>query len=372
MQFFSIFDLLEHVRISRNESLNDLVKYFKNRGFKKSELYSLKILSDISYNKTLESVILSYLKMTESEFNLMLGKTIKNDSRNISTHTEAFLKTELGELYKGDCIDIISTIKTNSIDLIFADPPFNLNKKYDEGINDSFSISEYVNWCYRWLDECIRVLKPGGYLYVYNIPKWCTYIAGYLNNYLSFRNWIAIDIKYRLPIVGRLYPSHYGLICYIKGTKPNTFNNQRLPLQTCRHCGGEISDYGGYKAKMNSNGVNLSDVWYDIHPVRHKNTKNRDYNELSVKLLERIISISTNSGDIILDPFGGSGTTYAVAEILQRKWVGCELGDCNIIKNRIENNEQDLKQLKKVLDEKNTLFTPKVRKLREMNGFWVK
>ena len=97
--------------------------------------------------------------------------------------------------------------------------------------------------------------------------------SDYLNKRMTLRSWIAIDMKLSFPIKGRLYPSHYGLLYYIKGDKPNTFNTQRMPIQTCRHCGGEIKDYGGYKKKMNPNGVNISDVWTDIYPVRHKKQK---------------------------------------------------------------------------------------------------
>ena len=165
---------------------------------------------------------------------------------------------------------------------------------------------------------------------MYNIPKWSVYIAAHLSESLTFWDWIAVDMKFSLPIKNRLYPSHYGLVAFVKGTKATKFNNQRKPLQACRHCGGDIKDYGGYKSKMNPLGVNVSDVWSDIYPVRHKNSKNRKYNELSVKLLDRVISMSTNPGDTVFDPFGGSGTTFAVAQLLDRKWIGSELGDCEI------------------------------------------
>jgi site-specific DNA-methyltransferase (adenine-specific) len=62
----------------------------------------------------------------------------------------------------------------------------------------------------------------------------------------------------------------------VKGEKPKTFNEQRLPLENCRHCGGDIRDYGGYKDKLNLKGINLTDVWYDIPPVRHSKYKNRN------------------------------------------------------------------------------------------------
>ena len=106
---------------------------------------------------------------------------------------------------------------------------------------------------------------------------------------------------------------------YTKGIKANTFCPDRLQMEICKNCYKEIKDYGGYKDKMNPKGINLADVWYDIPPVRHKKYKAREeVNELSMKLLDRIIEMSSNPGDIVFDPFGGSGTTYMVAEIKQR------------------------------------------------------
>ena len=100
-----------------------------------------------------------------------------------------------------------------------------------------------------------------------------------------------------------------------------------MPLETCPKCFTDLKDYGGYKDKMNPLGVNISDVWTDIPPVRHtKYKKRKEANELSVKLLDRVIEMSSKPGDVVFDPFGGSGTTYAVAEIKQRKWIGVELG----------------------------------------------
>lgn len=122
---------------------------------------------------------------------------------------------------------------------------------------------------------------------------------------------------------------------------------------------------------MNPLGVNVSDVWTDIYPVRHKRDKNRKYNELSVKLLNRIISMSTNEGDIVFDPFGGSGTTYAVAQLLNRKWIGCELGDCEIIKQRLINSRKDKEQLERIQEESRSLFTPQMAELRRKNGLWT-
>ncbi len=81
--------------------------------------------------------------------------------------------------------------------------------------------------------------------------------------------------------------------------------------------------------------------------------------------------MSTNKGDTVFDPFGGSGTTFAVAQLLGRKWIGTELGDCEIIKNRLLHPAQDQEQLKKVHEETGCLFTPKTEEIRKKNGFWV-
>ena len=84
---------------------------------------------------------------------------------------------------------------------------------------------------------------------------------------------------------------------------------------------------GGHRKAMNPKGVNLKDIWTDIPPVRHQKfkSKNRKANALSTKLLDRVIELSTVPGDVVMDPFGGSGTTYAVCEKKHRNWIGIEL-----------------------------------------------
>ena len=250
-------------------------------------------------------------------------------------------QTVRGVLYKGDCLDVLPYIAKESIDTVFADPPFNLAKEYGKNVNDDRPNGEYVHWCKIWLDECIRVVKPGGAVFVYNLPKWNVLIGAHLaERGLDFRHWIAINIKLSLPITGRLYPSHYSLLYYTKG-KPNTFKKIRTPIETCRHCGGEIKDYGGHRRAMNPNGVNLTDVWNDITPVRHWKFKSRKrlVNQLSTKVLERVVNLSTKEDDIVLDPFGGSGTTYDVFERLNRYWIGVEIESCDVIIERLQNED---------------------------------
>lgn len=249
--------------------------------------------------------------------------------------------TQKGILFKGDIQEILPFIKSGSIDTVFADPPFNLSKVYGANVNDSKSDEEYIAWCRAWVGECIRVVKSGGAIFIYNLPKWNIIIGNHLTEAgMMFRHWIAINIKLSLPIPGRLYPSHYSLIYYTKGN-PKTFRKVRTPIETCRHCGKEIKDYGGHRDAMNPNGVNLTDVWNDITPVRHRKFKSskRSTNQLSTKVLERVVQISTNECDIVLDPFGGSGTTYDVCERLNRHWIGIEIENCDVIIDRLQTED---------------------------------
>ncbi len=234
-------------------------------------------------------------------------------------------------------MDVLPTIKTASVDTVFADPPFNLNKKYGAKSSDSQPDRDYLTWCRLWLTECVRVLKPGGSLFLYNLPKWNIPLGAFLSEEgLDFRHWIAVEQKNGLPIAGRLYPAHYSLLYYAKG-KPSRFKRIRTPIEKCRHCAGELRDYGGHRDAMNPLGVNLKDVWTDIPTVRHSKFKSdkRAANALSTKLLERVIEISTEPGDIVLDPFGGSGTTYAVCEQRHRHWIGIEIENLHAIRERL-------------------------------------
>lgn len=271
-------------------------------------------------------------------------------------------KSEHGILYQGDCLKLLSALPDNSVDLIFADPPFNLGKEYGEGVSDRMEANKYLSWSQQWLSESIRVLKPGGSLFVFNLPKWCIEYGAYLNQKgMWFRHWIACRMPKAFPRGKKMSPAHYGLIYYTKG-EPSVFNKVYTPIQVCRHCGGEIRDYGGHRKKLNEKGINLMDVWdtpedvwedasavdsnevlwtlaeemwIDIPPVRHRRHKKRVPNELAPIMLERIIAMASNPGQIVVDPFGGSGTTFYAAEKLHRYWIGSEIGDTSPAAERL-------------------------------------
>lgn len=167
-------------------------------------------------------------------------------------------------------------------------------------------------------------------------PNWPFNLLLSLGESLDFRHWIALTMKGTFPRGKKLYPAHYALLYYTRGT-PRVFNKLRLPIETCRHCGKEVRDYGGHRDKMNPAGVNLADFWTDTSPNRHHKFKVRPgVNELKLIIPERSILISTNPGDLVFDPFGGGGSTYQAAEKHYRNWIGTELYDSAHIQRRIQ------------------------------------
>jgi len=253
------------------------------------------------------------------------------------------LQTRHGLLFQADCMKLFASLKEETIDCIFADPPFNLGKTYGNGeVNDALAKEEYLKWSHSWLDECVRVLNIGGALFVYILPKWGYHFATHLEEKaMQFRHWIAISMKGTFPRGKKLYPAHYGLLYFTKG-EPKMFNRVRVPIPVCRHCGREIKDYGGHRKYLNPKGLNLTDIWDDTSPARHRKFKTRWHvNELKPMIPGRCIEISTNPSDIVLDPFGGGGSTYLAAEERKRHWLGTEITDCTPIVQRFKQEFPD-------------------------------
>jgi site-specific DNA-methyltransferase (adenine-specific) len=252
--------------------------------------------------------------------------------------------TELGAVFNADCFDLFRALGGDTIDCVFADPPFNLGKDYGNGsAKDNLKATDYLDWCFEWIDECVRVLKPGGAIFVYNLPRWAYHLAAHLESReMTFRHWIAISMKSTFPRGRKLYPAHYALLYFTKGP-PKTFSRPRTPVVKCRHCKKEIKDYGGYKHLLNPLGLNLTDFWEDTSPVRHAKFKvRRNMNELSPVIPARCIEMATQEGDLVLDPFGGGGSTFEAAQKLNRHWIGTEITDCGLIKERFQRIFPDL------------------------------
>jgi len=241
----------------------------------------------------------------------------------------------INRIIQGDCLEVMKNIPGNSVDTTFADPPFNLGKKYNGYIDDK-GFKEYLNWCKKWIYEMVRITKPTGSIFVHNIPKWLTYYASFLNETAYFKHWIAWDAP-TSPMGKSLQPSLYGILYYVKDLKKSKFYEIRYPHKRCRKCGYLLKDYGGKKAGLHPFGPLLPDVWTDIHRIKHNKYRDEHPCQLPVHLLERIILMSTDENDIVLDPFVGTGTTVIAAKRLGRRFIGIDIDEkyVNITKNKL-------------------------------------
>lgn len=229
----------------------------------------------------------------------------------------------LNKIHNGDCLDLFKYIPDNSVDVAFADPPFNLKKNYTS-YGDSLEFQEYLDWCEKWISEMVRVTKPSGSIFLHNIPKWLTYFATYLNKFANFKHWISWDAP-TSPMGKSLQPAHYGILFYTKEAKGAKIYELRYPHKRDRKQGYLWKDYGGKKDMLHPFGPLVSDVWTDIHRIKHNTKRDPHPCQLPIHLMDRLILMTTDENDIILDPFSGTGTTAISAKRLGRNFIGFEL-----------------------------------------------
>ena len=248
------------------------------------------------------------------------------------------------QIIQGDCgqkldkekLEQIAFLK--SIDLTFLDPPFNQNKAYAEH-DDNLPEEEYWNWMLKITQQIYELTSPGGAIYFMQREKNTEYVLRCLRlSGWCFQNLI-IWKKKTSAIPGKTrFGKHYQIIVFAtKGAKPRVFHRLRIspPLPP------------NYKHKR-ENGMYVTDVWDDIReltsgyfagdePLRNADGIRLHKQQTPVRLLTRIILSSSQPGDLVLDPFAGTGTTIAVAEQLHRNSIGIELDPQNVraIENRL-------------------------------------
>ena len=247
-----------------------------------------------------------------------------------------------GFLACADALTFSQALRAEIADIVFLDPPFHLGKEYgvarwlEHGDADAYEL--YMK---KLIREMVRILKPGGALFLYHLPYWASRLSQELLGQLHFRHWIAIAMKNGFVRGDNLYPAHYALLYYTKG-KPARFFRPRLGPLLCRHCRGLIKDYGGYTSIIQSKGINLSDFWDDLSPVRHKTRKHRRANQLPVALTDRVVAIAGSPGGVLVDPFAGTGTSLFSALQADMFFVGNEISkrSLRICKTRLHSKDQ--------------------------------
>ena len=243
-----------------------------------------------------------------------------------------------GTLYRGDAAEFLGSLRTGSVDLLFLDPPFNLRKIYSlqQPKLDARPPRQYERWLRMIAREAARVVAPGGALYLYHLPRWALTIGADLQRDLVLRHWIAIAMKNGFARGERLYPAHYALLYFTKGP-PAHFVRPKLRPQRCRKCKEFVKDYGGYRKIVETKGLNLSDIWDDVSPLRHRNRKHRNANELPSVITDRIVQISGVPDGFFVDPFAGAGSSIISAIAKGMRFRACDIvqENCTIIADRV-------------------------------------
>lgn len=220
-------------------------------------------------------------------------------------------------LIVGDCLPTLQAMDGGSVDLIFADPPFNIGYRYDLH-NDRQKREEYLGWSHQWLRECVRLLRRTGSLFVAISDESCAELKLMLDQFgLSFRNWIIWKYTFGRHQERRFGRDHTHILYYTAHPDRFIFNAEDIRIESERQRLGD--------RRANPAGRVPGDVWEGPRLTGNNRERTGHPCQMPESILERIIRAASNVGDLVFDPFAGSGTTLAVAKRLGRRWLGCEI-----------------------------------------------
>lgn len=283
---------------------------------------------------------------------------------------KTIFETSFGKLYNADSLKLLQTLEPGSIDLIFADPPYNIKKAEW----DSFSSQkEYVEWSLEWITEASRILKNTGSLYICGFSEILADIKWSTAHLFKGCKWLVWFYRNKANLGNDWGRSHESILHFRK-SKEFKFNIDDVRIPYNEHTlkypvrpQAESSQYSNGK----KNGKKY--IW-EPHPLGAKPKDVLEIPTISngaweryphetqkpVELLRKLILSSSNVGDIVLDPFGGSGSTFAVAEAYKRRWIGIEkeVKYCKIISDRL--GDQD--HISRIVSEVDTKESQKRRK----------
>lgn len=235
----------------------------------------------------------------------------------------------MNEIVHGDCIAVMRDLKRESIDLVFADPPFNIDYKYDV-YKDRLHDDDYLDWSERWMKEAIRVLKPNGAFWLAIGDKYAAELKVFAARVLRLtcRNWVIWYYTFGTYCQRKFGRDHTHLLYFIKDPKNFTFNSNDIRIPSARQ-----TTYNDKRA--DSKGRVPGDVWM-VPRVCGTFKERQGFHgcQMPEEILERIIKACSNERDMVLDPFAGSATTLVVAKKLNRQFVGIEISSDYVVQGR--------------------------------------
>lgn len=229
----------------------------------------------------------------------------------------------------GDSLKVLKKIRNKSINLIFADPPYNIGKNFGNNIDKWDNVQGYIDWCKEWLDECFRILKDDGTMYFMTATQHMPYLDIYVSekyNVLSRIIWAYDSSGVQSK---KMYGSLYEPILMVnKSSKSKyTFNYEDILVEAKTGAKRKLIDYRKTPPQPYNTQKVPGNVW-NFSRVRYKMEEYENHpTQKPEELLKRIILASSNEGDIVLDPFSGSFSTCGVAVKLNRKCIGIDLNE---------------------------------------------
>ncbi len=244
------------------------------------------------------------------------------------------------QIRQGDCIEGLKSLKDGCIDLAFADPPFNIGYQYDV-YQDNLENDEYLTWTRDWMSEVKRVLKEDGTFWLAIGDEYAAELKVMMQRELGFtcRSWVIWYYTFGVNCTKKFNRSHAHLFHMVKDSKQFTFNANSVRVPSARQL-----VYGDKRASAKGrlpddtwvlrpqdlpDGFGADDdTWYFPRVAGTFKERHGFHGcQMPEQLLGRIIRVSSDAGDVVLDPFGGSGTTLAVAKKLDRRFLGFELSE---------------------------------------------
>ncbi len=245
---------------------------------------------------------------------------------------------ELDKLYNQDCIAGMSDIAPGSVDLAFADPPFNIGYKYDV-YEDRRAADEYLAWTRKWGSALVRALKPTGTFWLAIGDDFAAELKLIFQRELGLycRSWVVWYYTFGVNCKYKFSRSHTHLFHFVKNPKTFTFNTDAIRVPSARQIvyadsradsKGRLPDDTWILRPQDipDSFTPEEDVWY-VPRVCGTFKERAGWHgcQMPEQLLGRIIRTCSNAGDTVLDPFGGSGTTLVVSKKLERRFIGFEL-----------------------------------------------
>lgn len=243
--------------------------------------------------------------------------------------TEEYMNNNNSMAILGDSLSVLKKMKDKSVQLIFADAPYNIGKDFGNNSDKWESVHAYIEWCKTWIDECMRVLSDNGTMYFMT----ATQHMPYLDVFASEKYNVLCRIIWSYDSSGvqskKIYGSLYEPILMISKTSKSsyTFNYEDILVEAKTGAKRKLIDYRKNPPQPYSSQKVPGNVW-DFSRVRFKMDEYENHpTQKPEALLERIIKASSNPGDVVLDPFSGSFTTSAVAVRLGRVGVGIDMNE---------------------------------------------